>query len=304
MENENEKSEENAVETKSGFVSIVGRPNSGKSTLLNQLVGNKVSIVTPSAQTTRNVVRGIASDSRGQIIFLDTPGIHKPLFKMNERMMSLMLESLKHIEVVMLMVDVTASDGRGEQFARDLVSKVESRKFLLLNKIDKVNKRKLLPMMDKYRTLGEFDEIVPISALKKDGVDELKSLIFNYLSVGPMYYPADQISDRPERFLVAEIIREKLILGTRQELPHATAIAIEKFEEGERLVKIWASVYVERDSQKAIVIGKGGQLMKHVGTKAREDIEALLETKVHLEIHVKVRKKWRDDDHILETLGI
>jgi GTP-binding protein Era len=304
MENENEKSEEKAVETKSGFVSIVGRPNSGKSTLLNQLVGNKVSIVTPSAQTTRNVVRGIASDSRGQIIFLDTPGIHKPLFKMNERMMRLMLESLKHIEVVMLMVDVTASDGRGEQFARDLVSKVESRKFLLLNKIDRVNKRKLLPMIDKYRTLGEFDEIVPISALKKDGVEELKSLIFNYLSVGPMYYPADQISDRPERFLVAEIIREKLILGTRQELPHATAIAIEKFEEGERLVKIWASVYVERDSQKAIVIGKGGQLMKHVGTRAREDIEALLETKVHLEIHVKVRKKWRDDDHILETLGI
>ena len=295
---------EHAAEMKSGFVSIVGRPNSGKSTLLNQLVGNKVSIVTPSAQTTRNVVRGIASDERGQIIFLDTPGIHKPLYKMNERMMRLMLESLKHIDVVMLMVDVSTSDGRGEQFARDLVSKVKSTKFLLLNKIDKIKKRQLLPMIDKYRTTCEFDEIVPISALKCDGVDELKSLIFKYLLSGPMYYPSDQISDRPERFLVAEIIREKLILGTRQELPHATAIAIEKFEEGEKLVKIWASVYVERDSQKAIVIGKGGQMLKQVGTSARVEIEALLDSKVHLEIHVKVRKKWRDDDQILETLGI
>ena len=299
-----EEGEAQAVELKSGFVSIVGRPNSGKSTLLNAFVGNKVSIVTPSAQTTRNVVRGIASDDRGQIVFLDTPGIHKPLYKMNERMMRLMLESLKHTDVVMLMMDVSTSDGRGEQFARDLVSKVQSRKFLLLNKIDLINKRRLLPMIDKYRTMCDFDEIVPISALKSDGVDELKSLIFRTLSPGPMYYPSDQLSDRPERFLVAEIIREKLILGTRQELPHATAIAIEKFEEGEKLVKIWASVYVERNSQKAIVIGKGGHLMKQVGTAARVEIEALLDTKVHLEIHVKVRKKWRDDDHILETLGI
>ena len=289
---------------KSGFVSIVGRPNSGKSTLLNQLVGNKVSIVTPSAQTTRNVVRGIASDERGQIVFLDTPGIHKPLYKMNERMMRLMLDSLQHIDVVMLMVDTSTADGRGEQFALDLVSKVKSRKFLLLNKIDKIKKRQLLPIIDTYRTTCEFDEIVPISALKRDGVEELKSLIFKYMPTGPMYYPSDQLSDRPERFLVGEIIREKLILGTRQELPHATAIAIEKFEEGEKLVKIWASVYVERDSQKAIVIGKGGHLMKQVGTAAREEIESLLDTKVHLEIHVKVRKKWRDDDQILEALGI
>jgi GTP-binding protein Era len=297
-------SDDAAGDLKSGFVSIVGRPNSGKSTLLNQLVGNKVSIVTPSAQTTRNVLRGIASDERGQIIFLDTPGIHKPLYKMNERMMRTMLESLQDMDIVMLMVDVSTPGGRGEQFALDLVSRVKSKRFLVLNKIDKIKKRDLLPMIDRYQTSCEFDEIVPISALKSDGVDELRTVIFRYLSTGPLYYPTDQISDQQERFLVAEIVREKLILCTRQELPHATAIAIEKYEEGERLVKIYASVYVERDSQKAIVIGKGGALMKQVGTAAREDIEKLLDTRVHLELHVKVRKKWRDDDQILETLGI
>ncbi len=288
---------------KSGFVSIVGRPNSGKSTLLNQLVGNKVSIVTPRAQTTRNVVRGITSEERGQIVFLDTPGIHKPLYRMNERMMRMMLESLRHIDVVMLVVDVSIPGGRGAEFALDLVSRVTSPKFLLLNKIDKVRKRALLPMIERYGR-REFDEIVPISALKADGLDQLRSVIFKYLPHGPMYYPPEQLSDRPERFLVAEIVREKLILGTREELPHATAIAIERFEEGDRLVTIHASIYVERDSQKIIVIGKGGALLKQVGTAAREEIETLLNRKVHLGLHVKVRRKWRDDDEILKTLGL
>lgn len=289
---------------KSGFVAIVGRPNSGKSTLLNRLVGDKVSIVTPSAQTTRNVVRGIVSDARGQIVFLDTPGIHKPLHRMNERMMRAVLGSLEHIDVVMLMVDVSIAAGRGEQFALDLVSRVKSGRLLVLNKIDRIKKRQLLPMMDRYSKACEFDDIVPISALNGDGVDELRSLIFRCLPSGPMYYPTDEPTDQPERFLVAEIIREKLILGTREELPHATAIAIDRFEEEPDRVQIYASIYVERDSQKAIVIGKGGSLLKQVGTDARRDIETLLNTRVYLELHVKVRRKWRDDDQILETLGI
>ena len=289
---------------KSGFVTIAGRPNSGKSTLLNRMVGRKVSIVAPRAQTTRTALHGIASDERGQIVFLDTPGIHRPLHKMNERMMRTVVDSLDRVDLVMLMVDASAPRGSGERFALEMVGRVRSRRFLLLNKIDRIAKPALLPMIDHYRTASAFDEIVPVSALKGDGVEELRGLIYRYLPAGPMYYPPDQISDRPERFLAAEIIREKLILETRQELPHATAVVIDRFQEGEDRARIHASIYVERDSQKAIVIGRGGELLKRAGTAARRDIEALLDGRVHLELHVKVRRKWRDDDRILESLGI
>jgi GTP-binding protein Era len=223
---------------------------------------------------------------------------------MNQRMVRTMMSSLEHIDVVMLIVDASISMGGGERFALELVSRVKSRKFLLLNKVDKVRKRDLLPMIERSSRACEFDEIVPISALKKDGTGELKTLLFDYLPQGPLYYPTDQPTDQPERFLVAEIVREKLILETRQELPHATAVAIDRFDEGESLVRIYASVYVERESQKAIVIGKGGALLKQAGTSAREEIETLLNTKVHLELHVKVRRKWRDDDQMLESLGL
>ncbi len=287
---------------KSGFVSIVGRPNSGKSTLLNRLVGDKISIVTPRPQTTRNIVRGILSDARGQVVFLDTPGIHKPGHRMNERMMRFMLESLEHIDVVLLMVDASVPHGRGDEFALELVKGSKSRRFLLLNKIDKIAKEELLPAIDRYRKKADFDQIIPLSALDGDGAEIVTEQLFSYLPAGPMYYPGDQLSDQPERFLTSEIIREKLILATREELPHATAIAIERFEEDEKLVRIHASVYVERASQKAIVIGKGGQLLKQVGTEARHELESLLHSKVHLALHVKVKKKWRDDEKMLETL--
>ena len=289
---------------RSGFVSIVGRPNSGKSTLLNRLVGDKISIVTSRPQTTRNVVRGIVNEPRGQIVFLDTPGIHRPAHKMNERMMRVMLDSLEHIDIVMLMVDASEQFGRGEAFALDLISKASSRRFLLLNKVDKVAKRELLPQIERYSKAADFDQIVPISALKSDGVSTVVDEIFRYLPEGPMYYPADQLSDQPERFMVAEIIREKLIVRTRQELPHATAMVIERFEEEDEIVRIYASIVVERESQKMIVIGTGGQVLKHVGVEARAEIESLLGRKVHLDLHVKVRKKWRDDDQMLKTLGI
>ena len=291
-------------EFRSGFVSIVGRPNSGKSTLLNRLVGDKISIVTSSPQTTRHVVRGIVNDRRGQIVFLDTPGIHRPVYKMNQRMMRVMLGSLEEIDVVMLMVDASEPFGRGEAFALNLISKAPSRRFLLLNKVDKVAKRKLLPQIDHYRKAADFDQVVPISALDGDGVGTVVDEIFRYLPEGPMYYPSDQLSDQPERFLVAEMIREKLIVRTRQELPHATAIVIERFEEGEGVVRIYASIVVERESQKIIVIGTAGQVLKEVGVEARAEIESLLGRKVYLDLHVKVRKKWRDDDQMLRTLGI
>ena len=289
---------------KSGFVSIVGRPNSGKSTLLNRLVGQKISIVTPRPQTTRNVVRGIVTEAEGQIVFLDTPGIHKPLHKLNERMMRFMLDSLKHIDIVMLIVDASSSHGRGDEYALDLIRKVGPRRFLLLNKVDKVAKRELLPLIERYSEAVDFDQIFPISAKTGDGVDGLKSEIYKCLPEGPMYYPEEQPTDQQERFLASEIIREKLIFKTRQELPHATAIAIERYEEEDDRLRIFASIYVERDSQKKIVIGQGGQVIKEVGTSARKELESLLNTRIHLELHVKVRKKWRDDEQILKSLGI
>jgi GTP-binding protein Era len=289
---------------KSGFVSIVGRPNSGKSTLLNRLVGQKISIVTPRPQTTRNIVRGIVTEPEGQIIFLDTPGIHKPLHRLNERMMRLMLDSLKDIDIVMLIVDASTAHGHGDEFALDMIQKVQTRRYLLLNKIDKIPKHQLLPQITLYSEAAEFERIVPISAKTGDGVDALKKEIYKCLPEGPLYYPKEQPTDQPERFLVSEVIREKLILMTREELPHATAIALQRFEEGEGRLQIFASIYVERESQKKIVIGRGGQVIKEVGTAARREIEALLDRRVHLELHVKVRKKWRDDEQVLKALGI
>jgi GTP-binding protein Era len=292
-----------AAQHKSGFVSLVGRPNSGKSTLLNQLVGTKISIVTPSPQTTRNVVRGIAGDERGQVVFLDTPGIHKPLHTMNRRMMRFSLGALEHVDIVLLLLDASASAGGGDAFVLELIRKVPSKRFLLLNKIDRIRKQELLPLISRHQDAG-FDAILPVSALTGEGLDELKAEIFGVLPEGPAYYPGSQLTDQPERFVVAEMIREKLILMTREELPHATAVSIERFEEGERLIRIHAGIFVERESQKPIVIGKAGSMLKRIGIAARKDIEALLDRRVHLELHVKVRRKWRDDEQVLEALGI
>jgi len=288
---------------KSGFVSLVGRPNSGKSTLLNEFVGSKVSIVTPSPQTTRNVVRGIAGDERGQIVFLDTPGIHKPLHRMNQRMMRAALTALEHVDLVLLIMDASVPRGRGDRFVLELVRKIPTKRFLLLNKIDTMRKEDLLPLIDHYQA-EPFDAIVPISALTGDGVPELLEETFRVLPEGPAYYPGNELTDQPERFVVSEMIREKLILMTRQELPHATAVTIERFEEGGPVIRIHAGILVERDSQKGIVIGRGGSMLKRIGTAARKDIEGLLNERVHLELHVKVRPKWRDDERMLEALGM
>jgi GTP-binding protein Era len=290
--------------SKSGFVSIVGRPNSGKSTLLNRLVGEKVSIVTDKPQTTRHVVRGIVTRSEGQITFLDTPGIHKPIHRMNERMMKSVKDAMADVDLVLLIVDASAAFGRGEAFTLELLKPVKTKKFLLLNKIDRIQKKKLLPIMDQYSKLGDFEEIIPISALKGENTEQLLQEIFKNLQEGPMFYPADQISDQQQRTIAAELIREQAILLTEEELPYSTAVVIDRFEEGEKICRILASIFVERESQKAIVIGKAGQKLKEIGTAARKEAESFLGVKVFLELHVKVKKGWRDDEDMLRTLGL
>jgi len=290
--------------TKSGFVSILGRPNSGKSTLLNRLVGEKISIVTDKPQTTRRVVRGIVTRPEGQIIFLDTPGIHKPIHRMNERMMKSVRAAMADVDLMLLIVDCTAAFGRGDEFALELLKSVATKKLLLLNKIDCIEKAELLPMMDRYSRLASFEEIVPISALTGENVEEAVKQLFRYLPEGPMFYPMDQISDQPERVIAAEMIREKLIVLTEEEMPYSTAVVIDRFEEGEKIHRIFASIFVERDSQKAIVIGKGGQKLKQIGTEARKDLEKFFGRKIFLELHVKVKKNWRDDEETLRTLGM
>src|SRR5262245_9851263 len=228
--------------SKSGFVSIIGRPNSGKSTLLNRLVGEKVSIVTDKPQTTRHVVRGIVTRPDGQITFLDTPGIHKPIHRMNERMMKSVRDSIADVDLILLIVDASASFGRGEELTLELCKQVATKKFLLLNKIDRIQKKMLLPIMDRYSKAVNFQEIIAISALKGENVESLISEIFKHLPEGPMFYPADQISDQQERTIAGEIIREKLILMTEEELPYSTAVVVEQFEEGGKLYRIQAKV--------------------------------------------------------------
>jgi GTPase len=288
---------------KSGFVSIIGRPNSGKSTLLNKLIGDKISIVTDKPQTTRNIIRGILTRDEGQIVFLDTPGVHKPVHKMNERMMKFVRESMADVDVVLLIVDATADFGRGDEFTLDLIQPIGTPKFLLLNKIDQIEKSKLLPQIERYTKLAEFKEVIPISALTGENVDLLIETILKYLREGPMFYPSDQISDQPARTIAAEIVREKLILLTREELPYSTAVVIDRFEEQEKIYRIYASIFVERDSQKGIIIGKQGQLLKQVGTEARQELEKFFDQKIYLELHVKVKKNWRNDENTLTNLG-
>jgi GTPase len=290
--------------SKSGFVSILGRPNSGKSTLLNRLVGEKISIVTDKPQTTRRVVRGIVTRPEGQIIFLDTPGIHKPIHRMNERMMKSVRSAMADVDLMLLIVDASAAFGRGDEFALELLNSVSTKKILLLNKIDQIAKKELLPIMDRYSRLASFEEIVPISALTGENVEEAIKQVFLRLPEGPMFFPTDQISDQPERAIAAEMIREKLIILTEEEMPYSTAVVIDRFEEGEKLHRIFASIFVERDSQKAIVIGKGGQKLKQIGTDARKDLEGFFGRKIFLELHVKVRKNWRDDEETLKSLGL
>jgi GTP-binding protein Era len=292
-----------------GVVALVGRPNAGKSTLLNRLLGQKVSIVSNKPQTTRNRIVGILNEKRGQIAFLDTPGIHKPLHKLNVRMMDHVRSSLGEADVTALMVDASEAFGRGDEYViemlRDQKSKdPESRRFAILNKIDTLKKNKLLPLIEKYSGFELFDEIVPISASTGDGVDELVTLFFKYLEPGAAIYPTEDYTTQPERFFAAEIIREKVLHHTSDELPYTTAVSVDRYEDQEEknLIKIWATIYVERESQKPIVIGRKAEMVKKIGTEARVELEATLGAKVFIDLRVGVHESWREDARFLNEL--
>lgn len=292
-----------------GVVAIVGRPNAGKSTLLNRILGTKVSIVSEKPQTTRNRIVGILNDDRGQIAFLDTPGIHRPLHKLNVRMMDHVRSSLSEADVIAVIVDASEEFGKGDQFVIDLVREEQERnpgakRFLILNKIDRLKKEKLLPLMERYHGFGVFDEIIPISARAGDGVEELVGLLFNTVQPGEALYPKEDYTTQPERFFAAEIVREKVLLHTSEELPYTTAVNVERFEEDEtrNLITIYATIYVERPSQKAIVIGRQGSMIKRIGTEARQELESILGAKVFLDLHVSVHEGWREDERFLGEL--
>ncbi len=290
---------------KSGFVSIIGRPNSGKSTLLNQLLGEKVSIVSDKPQTTRHNILGIQTLKEGQIVFKDTPGIHKPEFELNRRMMQLLYDALEGVDLLLAIVDASTTFGAGDQFVIELLQKQKIPTFLLLNKVDLVQKQNLLPLMSFYSGKFNFAEIVPISALKKENLDLLLTLILKHLPEGPPYFPEDQFTDKHERFLVGELVREKILHHTREELPFSIAVFVNRFQErDDQLVFLACDIVVERPSQRKIVIGSHGQLLKQIGTEARTDIEKLLGKRVYLELFVKVQPDWRNDPRFLDSIEI
>ena len=294
---------------RSGFASLIGRPNAGKSTLLNRLVGTKLAIVSDKPQTTRNRivgVRNIAGDTPGQVVFVDTPGIHRPLHRMNVRMVDVAIDAIRSVDVVVMVLDAAVDTGAGDRFVLRLTEQVSAPVVAALNKIDLIAKPRLLPVIDWYRQQREFAAIVPISALTGDGCEQLLSTVLELLPEGDPLYPDDFLTDQPERVLVAEAVREKLLRHTRAELPFSTAVVVDKFEEAGRdgLIRAWCSILVDRPSQKAIVIGRGGAQIKRIGSEARADLERFFAARLHLDLHVRVRAGWREDERMLDEIGV
>jgi len=294
---------------RSGFVCILGRPNAGKSTLLNALVGEKLAIISPKPQTTRNRIQGVVHIPKrkgkdgGQIVLIDTPGVHKPDSSLGRKMMVEIREALEGCDLVLVIVDVAHKLDDRDKFARDMLKQSKAKAFLLLNKIDLIpDKSKLLPLIDEYRKLYDFAEVIPISALKRKGLEDLLNMILKALPAGPAYFSEDEVTDQPARFMAAEIIREQVLLNTSEEIPYATAVVVDSFEEGNRLTRIAATIYCERDGQKGILVGKGGRMLKKIGTAARIQIEHMLGTKVFLELYVKAEPGWRDSRTFVEEL--
>jgi GTPase len=340
---------------KSGFVSLIGRPNAGKSTLLNSLVGTKLAIVSDKPQTTRTRIVGVRNYPDAQVVFVDTPGIHRPLHRMNVRMVDAAVETIGEVDVLGLVVDVTEPPGKGDRYVLDIVKDAKAPLFLILNKIDRIKKNKLLPLIEQYAGMGTFAEIVPVSATTGDNVDRLEKAIIERLPEGEPMYPADYLTDQPERFFAAEIVREKLLQFTRDEIPFSSAVVVDRFEEtttsssgyterhseapaalasaeararragagsprAERqvsarggaaprekkdsLLRLFCTIVVDRESQKPIVVGRGGEMIKRIGVAAREDLERFFETRVFLDLHVRVKSEWREDEHVLNDLGL
>ena len=294
---------------RSGFVCILGRPNAGKSTLLNALVGEKLAIISPKPQTTRNRIQGVIHIPKkkgkggGQIVLIDTPGVHKPDSSLGRKMMVEVREALEGCDLVLVIMDVARKLDPRDEFALELVRRMGAKAFLILNKVDLIReKSKLLPIIEEYRRLYDFAEVIPISALKRKGLEVLLDRILAVLPAGPAYFPEDQITDQPARFMAAESIREQVLLNTSEEIPYSTTVIVESFEEGKRLTRIGATIYCERDSQKGILVGKGGQMLKKIGTSARIQIERMLGTKVFLELYVKSEPGWRDSRRFVDEL--
>jgi GTP-binding protein Era len=300
---------------KSGFVSFIGRPNAGKSTLLNRIVGSKLAIVSDKPQTTRTRILGVRNYPDGQVVFLDTPGIHRPLHRMNVRMVDAAVSTIGEVDVPVLIVDAAEPPGKGDRFVLDLLKGAKSPVLLALNKIDLVKKPTLLPMIDRYQREERFAEIVPVSATTGENVDRLERAILEYLPEGEPLYPDDYLTDQPERFLAGEIVREKILQLTRDEIPYATAVVIDRFEEPEKgssgdvssdrgLLRLYCTIVVDRESQKPIVIGKGGEMIKRIGIAAREDLEQFFGARVFLDLHVRVKEEWREDERLLREIGL
>ena len=289
---------------RSGFVSVVGRPNVGKSTLVNRLVGQKVAIVSDKPQTTRNRILAVVHRPGGQMVLFDTPGIHKPMHRMNERMVEAAEKSVGQVDLVLWLTDLTESFGPGDRHVQNVLRQCGKPVILGLNKIDAVPKPKILPAIERYRHLLDFAEVIPLSALTGENVDLLGQKLLEHLPPGEPLYPEDYLTDQPERFFVAEMVREQVLRLTREEIPYTTGVLIDSFKEDGPLVRIQATILVERDSQKGILIGRGGAMMKAIGTDARKQIEEFLGTRVYLGLFVKVKDRWREDARTLEEMGL
>ena len=290
---------------KAGFVSFLGRPNAGKSTLLNRIVGHKLAIVSDKPQTTRTRIVGVKNYDEGQVVFVDTPGVHKPTHRMNVRMVDVALDAMREVDVLCLVVDIAVKPGPGDRFLLTLLKDVKTLAILALNKVDLVAKPKLLPIIDHYHHQHPFVEIVPISATDGTNVDVLERLFLQYLPEGEPLYPADYVTDQPERFFIGEIVREQVLQLTHDELPFSTAVIVDRIEPADdRIRNIYCTILVERESQKPIVIGRAGSMIKQIGTAARAELERYLESRVFLDLHVKVKSEWRDNERVLDELGL
>jgi GTP-binding protein Era len=291
---------------RTGYVSLIGRPNAGKSTLLNRIIGEKIAIVSDKPQTTRNRILAVKNYDDGQIVFVDTPGIHRPMHRLNVRMVDTAVETLREVDVVVLLFDASTKPGHGDEFVSRLLADVMTPVVLVLNKIDLVAKAKLLPLMEKAQAWHDFAAIVPVSAATGDGVERLEKVLLEQLPEGEAAFPADYLTDQPERTFVSETVREKVLQHTRAELPFSTAVVVDEFNEQERdrLLRLYCTIYVETESQKPIVIGRGGEMIKRIGSEARHDLEKFFGTKVFLDLRVKVNPNWRDNDRVLDAIGV
>jgi GTP-binding protein Era len=291
---------------RAGFASLIGRPNAGKSTLLNRIIGEKVAIVSDKPQTTRNRIVAVRNHPDGQVVFVDTPGIHRPLHRLNVRMVDAAVETLREVDVVALVFDASTRPGHGDEYVAGLLKDVTTPVVLVLNKIDLVAKPKLLPLMERAQGWHPFAAIVPVSAATGDGVDRLEAELISHLPESEPIYPEDFLTDQPERTLVAEAVREKVLQHTRAELPFSTAVIVDEFDESDRdrILRLYCTIFVEQESQKAIVIGRGGEMIKRIGSEARQDLERFFDTRIFLDLRVKVNPDWRNNDRALDELGV